>query len=106
MSGDGIRNNVTSDSFWIRTIYTVIFVLISRVLDLVLLVTTLIQWLSQLISGEPNKSLQGFCYSLGIYYQQTTHFLTGVSEQKPFPFSDWPEAEKSSDTVVVENTPE
>ncbi len=105
MSGD-FRSNVTSDSFWIRTIYTVIFVLISRILDLVLLLATLVQWVSQLISGEPNKSLAGFCYSLGIYYQQVTHFLTGVSNDKSFPFSDWPEAPTNKETPDTEDAPE
>ena len=32
---------------------------------------------------------------LGIYLRQIAHFLTYASEEVPFPFSEWPEQEKT-----------
>jgi hypothetical protein len=36
--------------------------------------------------------LKDFGKSLGIYLKQIAEFLSYASEEKPFPFSDWPEA--------------
>jgi hypothetical protein len=90
MSDANFKTNVTSDAFWLRTIYTVIFIVVIRLLDLVLLLSTLVQWVSRLLTGHPHKELGGFCQALGIYYQQVVHYLTGCSDEKPFPFREWP----------------
>ncbi|MAK91709.1 MAG: lipase [Oceanospirillaceae bacterium] len=84
------KENVTSDAFWLRTLYIALFFLVYRVLDLVLLVVTLAQWVFRLLSGQPNEALASFGKSLGIYIQQIVHYLSGSSEEKPFPFKDWP----------------
>ncbi|WP_221798563.1 DUF4389 domain-containing protein [Oceanobacter mangrovi] len=91
MSKGSFQSSVTSESFWFRTLYTVIFFVVVRILDLILLVATIVQWLARLFSGEVSSSVARFSYSLGLYYQQVVHYLTGCSDEKPFPFSDWPE---------------
>ena len=45
-----------------------------------------------IFSGEPSDSVKGFGKSLGVYLQQISEFLSYASEEKPFPFSDWPDA--------------
>ena len=52
----------------------------------------LIQVGLNLFSGEPSESIKLFGKSLGAYLQQISEFLSYASEEKPFPFSDWPEA--------------
>ncbi|MDP2608516.1 MULTISPECIES: DUF4389 domain-containing protein [unclassified Oceanobacter] len=103
MSDVNFKTNVTSDAFWLRTIYTVIFIFVIRMLDLVLLLSTLVQWVSRLLTGRPQKELGKFCQSLGIYYQQVVYYLTGCNDDKPFPFREWPVVvvpEDEPDTVV------
>lgn len=87
-----LKQNVTSDAFWLRTLFVVLFFLVYRVIDLILLLLTIVQWLFRLLSGEPNEALQQFGSSLGIYVQQIIHYLTGVSDEKPYPFKDWPDS--------------
>lgn len=85
------KENVTSDAFWLKTLYTVGFFIVYRVLDLVLLLITLVQWAFCLLSGGPNGSLAEFGQALGEYVKQIIHYLSGASEEKPFPFQDWPD---------------
>lgn len=75
----------------IKILYIILFYLIYRITDLVLLVVLLIQTGLNIFSGEPSDSIKAFGKSLGIYLQQISEFLSYASEDKPFPFSDWPE---------------
>lgn len=85
-----IKETVTSDSFWVKTLFVVMFFVVYRVLDIILLLATLSQWLFTLTTGSPHPAIVKFGASLGIYLQQITFYLTSVSEEKPFPFQDWP----------------
>ena len=79
-------------SSMIKILYLILFYLIYRITDLVLLGVMLIQIGLNVFSGEPSESIKKFGKSLGIYLQQISEFLSYASEEKPFPFSDWPEA--------------
>lgn len=84
------KENVASDAFWLKTLYIALFFLVYRVLDLVLLLITIVQWIFRLLSGSPNESLAEFGGALGIYVQQIVHYLSGANDEKPYPFQDWP----------------
>ena len=75
----------------IKILYLILFYLIYRITDLVLLAVMLIQIGLNIFSGEPSDSIKMFGKSLGAYLQQISEFLSYASEEKPFPFSDWPE---------------
>ncbi|MCA6062380.1 DUF4389 domain-containing protein [Thalassolituus marinus] len=85
------KENIASDAFWLRTLYIALFFLVYRVLDLVILVVTILQWVFRLLSGAPNASLTEFGHSLGVYAGEIIHFLSGASDEKPYPFKDWPD---------------
>ena len=53
------------------------------------------QFIFSLITGEDNINLRKFGHSLSIYIFDTLKFLTYASEEKPFPFADWPLADQS-----------
>ncbi len=91
MTEPDFKANVTSDVFWLRTIYTVIYFFVLKIMDFILIILVLTQWLLRLFTGKNNRSLQSFSWSLGVYYREVTHYLTGCSETKPFPFREWPE---------------
>lgn len=56
----------------------------------VMFVVTIIQFVLMLLNDTPNARLVLFGRSLGRYLLQISNFLTFASEEKPFPFSDWP----------------
>jgi hypothetical protein len=101
MRDSEFKSNVTSDRFWLRTIYTVIFVIVVRILDLLLLLLTLVQWGFHLFTGSGNEALGRFCFALGEYYRQVVHYLTACSDEKPFPFSDWPQPREKAPAEEV-----
>jgi hypothetical protein len=55
--------------------------------------TAIVQFLWLLFSHEPNRLLARFGKSLSLWMAQTARFLTCASEEKPFPWSDWPQAD-------------
>jgi len=59
--------------------------------DIVLLGIALVQTFLSFFSDGPSESLQRFGSSLSVYVKQISEFLSYASEEKPYPFSDWPE---------------
>lgn len=91
------KKNITSDSFWLRSIFIIAFFVVYRLLDIVLLLSTVGQWLFTLFTGKSHPDLRRFGASLGLYLQQISYYLTAASDEKPFPFSDWPKDENLQD---------
>ncbi|HEY0666407.1 MAG TPA: DUF4389 domain-containing protein [Gallionella sp.] len=75
---------------WTRGIFMLLILLAIHVSGTVLFLVTLIQFLLVLLSETPNARLVTFGRSLGRYLQQCVNYLIWASEDKPFPFSDWP----------------
>ncbi|RRJ85476.1 DUF4389 domain-containing protein [Aestuariirhabdus litorea] len=69
-----------------------LFWLVMQLTRLVVGVVVLSQVVFVLMTGSPNDNLLDFSRSLNRYIFQILQFLTYHSEQKPFPFSDWPQA--------------
>jgi len=77
----------------IKVLYLFLFYMIYGLTDLVLMAITIIQTLLNLFTGEPSESLKSAGRSLGVYVKQISEYLSYASEQKPYPFSDWPQVE-------------
>ncbi len=75
----------------IRLFFMLVFYLVYGLSDLLLLVIMMLQAVLSVFGGGPSQSLKAFGGSLAVYVKQIAAFLTYASEQKPFPFSDWPE---------------
>src|SRR5690606_36175239 len=67
----------------------------------VMWVVVIVQFLFALITGQDNVNLRQFGLALSTFIFQTLKFLTYNSEEKPFPFSDWPEPEEPHVDVEV-----
>lgn len=85
------KENIKSESFWLRSLFMILFLIVYRIVDLVVLLIAVCQWLFVLITGDANSSLTRFSASLGQYVAQIINYLGHESDEKPFPFSDWPE---------------
>ena len=90
------KENIKSESFWLRSLFMVLFLLVYRIVDLIVLLVAICQWFYVLITGDANQSLVQFAASLARYAAQIVDYLGHNSDEKPFPFSDWPEAEASA----------
>jgi hypothetical protein len=67
-----------------------LFLLVWQVAQLVLGAVVLLQLIYRLVYAAPNAGLMTFGDSLSQYLAQIGRFGCFHSEQKPWPFSDWP----------------
>ena len=89
---------------WFRLLFVLLFLLISGVAEFVLMVVIVLQFGFVLICRERNRRLLAFGASLSKYFYLVLRFITFNTEQKPFPFGDWPEADEP-DAGEHETTP-
>ncbi|MBE0483397.1 MAG: DUF4389 domain-containing protein [Bacterioplanes sp.] len=96
------KTSATSDAFWLKTLYVIGFFLVFRIMDVVLLLLTVTQWIFQLLTGAANPALVRFGLGLSLFLAQITRFLSGATEEKPFPFQDWPSSTPESEANATE----
>jgi hypothetical protein len=80
----------TGNNIWLRGVFMILFGLLYSLAGTVLLVMAVLQFIFVLTGSAPNTRLLTFGRNLGSYVQQIVHFQTFNTEEKPFPFSDWP----------------
>ncbi len=90
MNQDEVKRNLLSVHQWIRMLFMAGYLLAGWVLILVLLVTILVQTLIALITSEINPNLRRFGVICGVFLHQIAHFLVYGSDEKPFPFTPFP----------------
>ncbi|MGH1440488.1 MAG: DUF4389 domain-containing protein [Cellvibrionaceae bacterium] len=88
------NERLLSADHWLRFVFMVLFALILGAASYVITVLVIIQFVWALVTGEGNDKLREFGSSVSQYIYQMLRFLTYNSEDKPFPFADWPESEK------------
>jgi hypothetical protein len=84
------KDNIKSESFWLRSLFMVLFLVIYRLVDVLVLLVAISQWLYMLLTGDASSSLSRFAGGLGAYVAQIISYLSYNTEEKPFPFTDWP----------------
>jgi hypothetical protein len=87
------KNRLADRSIWVRALYMVILVIAYSIGETLLVIISVFQFLSALVTGKVNESLQTFGANLSAYLYDILQFATFNSEDLPFPFSDWPEVE-------------
>lgn len=85
--------NLTSEYFWIRLFFMLVYLILVEIAVSVLTLFIILQFLYRLFVGESQSDLFRFSSSLTKFVLQAYRFLTYQTEDKPFPFSDWPEAD-------------
>mgnify|MGYP000394344583 CR=1 FL=1 len=85
-----IKSNVVSSKHWLRLVFMLVFSVLLQVAGVVMWVLVSLQFLFSLFTGSDNQPLRKLGHSVSQFVYQTLQFLTYNSEEKPFPFSDWP----------------
>ena len=102
MSG-GIKENITRRSIWLRLVFMVVLSVAFSVAEFVTFAVVAFQFLSSLFTGQPNDRLTRFGRNLARYLQQIIVYMTFATEEKPFPFTPWPD-EPHEETRVEEHS--
>ena len=88
---DEIVDNLREPNSWIRLLFMIAFaVVLYLIIAPVILVIMIAQALFSLITGSPNSNLKDFSGALAQYIFQILKFLLYGTEDKPFPFADFP----------------
>lgn len=106
---DEKTQNLTNPDLWLRLIYMILFALLSGLARIVIFLIAAVQFLFVLFSGEDNINLRVLGNGISQWTMQTYQFLCFASEQKPYPFQDWPvstadSGEKTPETVLSTKT--
>ena len=91
-----LKEHVTRTSTWTRGLYILLFAVIYSVTEIVIVAVVVFQFLSTLIIGQNNQQLLRLGRSLSEFIRQILLFVTYNSDEKPFPFGDWPEVGEMS----------
>ena len=87
-----IKTSIMAVSTWQRGLFMLLFAVAYGVAELLLFVTAVFQFLCLLVTGKTLDRLRIFGENLGRYFYQIVRYLTFNTEEKPYPFSDWPGA--------------
>ncbi len=92
---DDLKQNLTAGETWVRGLFILMFVFMLVVARLVTGAVVVIQFLFTVFTGQVNDNLKTFGASLARYVYNCLLFVTYNSDEKPFPFGEWPAAEGS-----------
>jgi hypothetical protein len=90
MDNEQLKSNLTSSKHWFRLIFMLLFAAVLQLASIVMWVLVITQFFFSLITGEDNQHLRRFGHSLSTYIYDVLKFLCYSSDEKPFPFADWP----------------
>ena len=100
-----IVDNLRKPAAWIRIVFMVAFaVVLYLIIAPVILVVIMAQILFVFIAGSPNSNLRDFSIALVEYIFQILKFLIYATDNKPFPFSNFPSVQ--DDKFNINNEPE
>jgi len=94
-----LKTNILSAKHWLRLLFMLLFAALLQVASVVMWVLVSLQFLFSLVTGSDNRNLRRFGHSLSQYIYQALQFLIYNSEEKPFPFSDWPESRSDEEDL-------
>lgn len=90
-----VKENAKNVDVWIRGLFIVIFGVILYFLFGIIWLLVVFQFFTKVVTGNLNDHLSEFSKGLTRYAFQILSYITFQSEERPFPFSPWPGAEKA-----------
>lgn len=87
---DEVKENLKNTEVWMRLFFIFVMYLLYGAAKVVLFVLVVFQFLSTLFTGKTNANLLKFGTQLAEYIYQLVQYLTYTSDNKPFPFTEWP----------------
>jgi len=95
------KMSLTNIDTWIRLAYMVLFALLLMAARAILSIVVLMQFVLVLVFGKDNENLRNLGQGLGKWVYQAVMFLTFNSNNKPFPFDEWPVLDPSEGYSVI-----
>ena len=87
------KDRLKDENYWLRLPFMLLFFLAWKLTELMIIGVVLVQVVFRLITGKPQEQLLSLGSQLTLYAYQIFRYLTFNSDNKPFPFADWPGSE-------------
>ena len=78
------------ESIWVRGLFMLLFLVIFWVAEFVVAAVAIVQFGWVVFNDERNERLARFGASLSRFVYQTLQYWMFNSDEKPFPFAEWP----------------
>ena len=91
-----VKKNLKDTNAWLRVLFMILFGCIYSLAIIVMWVLVLFQLTFSLLTGSPNTKIEPFSRQLSKYIYEILLYLSYNTEEKPFPFADWPADTKKS----------
>ena len=85
--------SVTTQDVWKRGLFMLLFAIAFGFAQILLNMLAVVQFLWLLFTNAPNQFAPRFGASLSVWLADVARFLSCASDEKPFPWKDWPTAE-------------
>lgn len=100
-----MKARLTSRNVWMRALYMIILMVAHYGAMIVLGLVVVFQFLVILFTGSANAQLLRLGQNLTRYIADILRFETFNSEDRPFPFSDWPDEEPGGERWMEPDPP-
>lgn len=75
---------------WFRLLYCLIFWFMLYFFSIALIILVVVQFFCVFTGTDINTKMRAIGRSIALYFKSCILFVTFNSDEKPFPFSDWP----------------
>ena len=86
-----VKENVKNPDVWLRGLFILIFGVILYFAVILVWLVVAFQFVTKLLTGDLNRQVADFNGGLLRYISLILGYITFQSDDKPFPFSPWPE---------------
>lgn len=88
---EDVKARLKSGSLWTRAVFMVLFAIISVIARAVITLLAVVQFIVVMFTGRANEAMLELGNNLAKYVSEMVRFVTFNTEDKPFPFSPWPD---------------
>lgn len=86
-----VKDNVKNPDTWLRGLFILVFGVILYFAVILVWLVAVFQFVTKLLTGDLNRQVADFNGGLLRYISLILGYITFQSDDKPFPFSPWPE---------------
>lgn len=84
------KENIKDKGTWTRGFYLILFILFFEITKTLLFTVVIFQFIWNLLTKSSNTQVQKLSASLSKYIFEITKYLSYQTNEKPFPFKEWP----------------
>ena len=97
-----IKDHAKNTDTWLRGFFILVFGIIFYFLYILIWLLVIFQFVTKVLTGELNDNLEQFSTKMTSYAMQILNYITYQSEERPFPFSPFPEQNIQTHTPEAE----